>query len=70
MRAATNRCRRERPAASWNVTDDFTLTANIDNVTDDYRPQTPDGTFAQAITDPQTYRVLGRAFAISGRYRF
>ena len=54
----------------WNVTDSFTLTANIDNVMDEYPPQTPEGVFSQANTDPQVYRVLGRTFAISGRYRF
>jgi outer membrane receptor protein involved in Fe transport len=54
----------------WNVTDAFTLTAVIDNIADEYPPQTAEGTFSQANTDPQTYRVLGRSFAISGRYRF
>jgi iron complex outermembrane recepter protein len=54
----------------WNVTDAFTLTVNIDNITDEYPPQTADGFFSQANTDPQVYRVLGRSFAISGRYRF
>jgi iron complex outermembrane receptor protein len=58
-------------SARWNVTDNFTLTANIDNVTDEYPPQTPDGALGgQANTDVQTYRVLGRTFAVSGRYRF
>jgi iron complex outermembrane receptor protein len=57
-------------SARWNVTDNFTLTANIDNLTDDYPPQTMGGLFSQANTDPQVYRVLGRTFAISGRYRF
>jgi iron complex outermembrane recepter protein len=54
----------------WNVTDAFTLTAVIDNVFDEYPPQTAEGTFSQANTDPQVYRVLGRSFAVSGRYRF
>ena len=54
----------------WNMTDNFTLTANIDNLFDDYPPQTIDGYFSQANTDPQVYRVLGRTFSISGRYRF
>jgi outer membrane receptor protein involved in Fe transport len=54
----------------WNVTDSFMLTVNIDNVFDEYPPQTIDGFFSQANTDPQVYRVLGRTFAISGRYRF
>jgi iron complex outermembrane recepter protein len=57
-------------AARWNVTDNFTLTANIDNIFDDYPPQTAEGTFSQANTDPQVYRVLGRMFSVSGRYRF
>jgi outer membrane receptor protein involved in Fe transport len=57
-------------AARWNVTDAFTLTANIDNVADEYPPLTPEGVFSQANTDPQVYRVLGRTFSISGRYRF
>jgi outer membrane receptor protein involved in Fe transport len=55
----------------WNVTDSFTLTLNIDNVADEYPTQTPDGVFGgQGNIDPQIYRVLGRSFAISGRYRF
>jgi len=57
-------------SARWNITDNFTVTANVDNVMDEYPPQTADGFFSQANTDPQTYRVLGRSFAISGRYRF
>ena len=67
----------ESPAASyidasirWNVSDSFTLTANIDNVLDELAPQTADGFFSQANTDPQVYRMQGRTFAISGRYRF
>lgn len=54
----------------WNVTDNFTVTANIDNLMDDYPPQTLSGIFSQANTDPQVYRVLGRTFAVSARYRF
>ena len=57
-------------ATRWNVTDNFTLTVNVDNVMDEYPPQTAEGFFSQANTDPQLYRVLGRSFAISGRYRF
>jgi outer membrane receptor protein involved in Fe transport len=63
------------PAASyidasvrWDVTDNFTLTANVDNVLDEPPPQI---LFAQqANTDPQVYRVLGRTLAVSARYRF
>jgi iron complex outermembrane receptor protein len=55
----------------WNVTDSFTVTANVDNLTDELPPQTPDGVFGgQGNVDPQAYRVTGRSFAISGRYRF
>ncbi|MGE0740383.1 MAG: TonB-dependent receptor [Hyphomonadaceae bacterium] len=57
-------------AARWAVTDTFTLTANVDNVLDDYPPQTADGYTSQANTDLQVYRPLGRSLSISGRYRF
>jgi outer membrane receptor protein involved in Fe transport len=58
-------------SARWNVSDNFTLTANVDNITDELPPQTLDGAFGgQANTDVQVYRTLGRSFAISGRYRF
>jgi iron complex outermembrane receptor protein len=58
-------------SARWNITDAFTLTANIDNLFDEIAPQTSEGVLGgQANTDPQVYRVLGRQFAISGRYRF
>jgi len=55
----------------WNVTDSFTITGNIDNLMDEAPPQTPDGVFGgQGNVDPQAYRVTGRSFSISGRYRF
>jgi outer membrane receptor protein involved in Fe transport len=57
-------------SARWAVTDNFTLTANVDNLFDEYPPQTIDGYFSQANTDPQVYRVLGRTLSVSGRYRF
>ncbi|HYD88761.1 MAG TPA: TonB-dependent receptor [Vitreimonas sp.] len=56
--------------ARWAMTDNFTLTANVDNVFDEYPPQTADGLFGQANTDVQNYRVLGRVLSVSGRYRF
>ena len=43
---------------------------NVDNLFDEYPPQTIDGYFSQANTDPQVYRVLGRTLSVSGRYRF
>jgi outer membrane receptor protein involved in Fe transport len=54
----------------WAITDNFTLTANVDNLLDEETPQTMEGFFSQANTDPQIYDVLGRQFSISGRYRF
>src|SRR5262249_32871860 len=67
----------KNPAASyidtslrWNVTDSFTLTGVVNNLTDEQPPQTVTGTFLQANTDPETYRVLGRSFFITGRLRF
>lgn len=57
-------------SARWNLTDNFTLTAVVENVADDYPPQTIPGLFSQANTDPQVYRVLGRSFAVSARLRF
>jgi len=56
--------------ARWAMTDNFTLTANVDNVLDEYPPQTAEGFFAQANTDVQNYRPLGRVLTVSGRYRF
>ncbi len=57
-------------AVRWNVTDNFTMTANVENLMDEYPPQTVSGQPRQANTDVQVYRTLGRTFAISGRYRF
>ena len=53
------------------VTDDFSITGVIDNVFDEYPPQTADGFAGQGNADVSLYpRPLGRQFAISGRYRF
>ncbi|MBS0383913.1 MAG: TonB-dependent receptor [Proteobacteria bacterium] len=57
-------------SARWNVTDNFSVTGVLNNVFDDYPPQTADGVFSQANTDPNYYRVLGRSFSVSGRLRF
>ncbi len=58
-------------SARWAVTDNFTITGVIDNVFDEYPPQTADGFGGQANVDVALYpRPLGRSFAISGRYRF
>lgn len=57
-------------SARYNLTDHLTLTANIDNIFGEEPPQTIGGTFAQANTDVQIYRPLGRTFTISARARF
>lgn len=59
-------------SARWDVTDTFRLTAVVENVTDEFPPQTATGVFDQANTDAALYApwVLGRTFAISGRLRF
>ena len=61
---------RRSASVRWAVTDNFSVTFNVDNLLDELPPQTADGLFSQANTDPQVYDVLGRQFAISGRYRF
>jgi outer membrane receptor protein involved in Fe transport len=55
-------------AVRWSATPHFTLTATVDNLLDEYPPQTADGIF-QAGSD-QVFRPLGRTFTLSGRYRF
>ncbi|WP_395646083.1 TonB-dependent receptor domain-containing protein [Terricaulis sp.] len=58
-------------SARWNVTDNFTVTGVIDNLFDETPPQTADGVLGgQGNTDPQMYRVLGRSFSVSARFRF
>jgi outer membrane receptor protein involved in Fe transport len=55
----------------WAVTDNFTVTGVIDNVFDEYPPQTADGFGGQGNVNISLYpRPIGRQFAISGRYRF
>ncbi|MBC6981186.1 TonB-dependent siderophore receptor [Caulobacter sp. 17J80-11] len=57
-------------SARWDMTDNFQVTAFVGNVFDEKAPQTTEGLFSQANTDPQVYRVLGRTFSISGKVRF
>jgi outer membrane receptor protein involved in Fe transport len=54
----------------YDVTDKFRVTLVVDNLFDETPPQTAEGFFAQANTDVQIYRVLGRSFSLSGRLRF
>jgi outer membrane receptor protein involved in Fe transport len=57
--------------ARWSITDNFTITANIDNIFDEYPPQTADGYVGQGNVDVALYPdPLGRQFQLSGRYRF
>ena len=67
----------ENPEASyvdasvrWNVSDNFQITGFIGNLFDEDPPQTVSGTFSQSNTDPQLYRLLGRTFSISAKFRF
>ncbi len=67
----------DTPAASyvdasvrWNVTDNFQVTGFIGNLFDEDTPQTVGGIFSQANTDPQVYRLLGRTFSVSAKFRF
>jgi outer membrane receptor protein involved in Fe transport len=57
-------------SARWDMTDNFQVTAFVGNVFDEKAPQTTEGLFSQANTDPQVYRVLGRTFSITGKVRF
>lgn len=56
----------------WNVTDRLQLTAVVQNVADEFPPQTVTGFFDQANTDAALYApwVVGRTFALSGRLKF
>ena len=57
-------------AARWNMTDTVTVSAFVGNILDEGAPQTLNGIFSQANTDPQVYRVLGRTFSLNARMRF
>lgn len=59
-------------SARWDVSDSFRVTAVIENVADEFPPQTVTGFFDQANTDAALYApwVTGRNFAISARLKF
>ncbi len=57
-------------SARWNMTDKVALSAFVGNLFDEKAPQTLNGIFSQANTDPQVYRVLGRTFSVNARMRF
>lgn len=53
---------------AWNITDNVTIRANINNVLDEQPPiYSPS---VQANTDPSTYDVLGRRFTVGATLRF
>jgi outer membrane receptor protein involved in Fe transport len=54
----------------WDVNTNLSVIANVSNLFDDLPPQTEAGTFAQANTDVQTYRVLGRSWNLQAKYKF
>jgi outer membrane receptor protein involved in Fe transport len=59
-------------AARWDITDHFRIAANIDNVFNEFPPQTVTGFFDQANTDAALYApwVIGRTWSLSGRIKF
>lgn len=57
-------------SARWNMTDTVSVSAFVGNLFDETAPQTLNGIFSQANTDPQVYRVLGRTFSLNARMRF
>jgi outer membrane receptor protein involved in Fe transport len=57
-------------SARWNVNDRIQLTGVIGNLMDERPQQISEGLFAQANTDVQLYRVLGRTFQVKARLRF
>ena len=53
---------------AWNITDNVTIRANINNLLDEQPPiYNPS---VQANTDPSTYDVLGRRFTVGATLRF
>jgi len=52
-------------ALRYQPTDWLTLTATVNNVADEEAPQTINGVFSQANTDPQVYDVVGRSWFLS-----
>lgn len=66
-----------QPAASyidasvrWYPWESVDLTLGVSNIMDENPPQTALGTFDQANTDPQLYRVLGREWSLTVRSKF
>jgi iron complex outermembrane recepter protein len=59
-------------SARWDITDTFRLVGVVENVFDEFPPQTVTGFFDQANTDAALYApwVTGRNFSISARLKF
>ena len=59
-------------SVAWDVTDRFRVVGGVNNVTDEFPPQTVGGFFDQANTDAALYApwVIGRNFSVQARLKF
>ncbi len=59
-------------SVAWDVSDRLRLVGVINNLTDEFPPQTITGTFDQANTDSALYApwVIGRTFSVQARLKF
>jgi len=59
-------------SARWDLNDRLRLTLNVDNVFNEFPPQTASGVFDQGNTDAALYApwVIGRIWTVSGRIKF
>lgn len=59
-------------SVAWDVTDKFRVVGGVNNVTDEFPPQTATGTFDQGNTDAALYApwVIGRNFSVQARLKF
>lgn len=59
-------------SVAWDVTDKFRVVGGVNNVTDEFPPQTVTGTLDQGNTDAALYApwVIGRNFTIQARLKF
>ena len=59
-------------SVAWDVTDKFRVVGGVNNVTDEFPPQTVTGTLDQGNTDAALYApwVIGRNFSVQARLKF
>jgi outer membrane receptor protein involved in Fe transport len=59
-------------SVAWDVTDRFRVVGGVNNVTDEFPPQTIGGFFDQGNTDAALYApwVIGRNFSVQARLKF